>query len=300
MPAMVPPDVDDAMLAQPQATNDSAERGAPYLPFAPPFRLSLGLMPLSEADWLEVGPDIAARLKEKRDLLAAHHDEVFAALPAATAPSAELLAVLEDHLARHHPALLSGEDGLHPLDRCGRLVAEDFCLLVEQEGRLILAGASLSAPARWRLAEKLGRPVAALHAPVPGYDTALARPVDRFLAHLREGRLAWRLNWGILDHPARCQPAALHGSEPITAANAGAQLWLRVERQTFRKLHETGAIVFAIGTHITRLDRAIAAAAEATALAELIRTMPADMLHYKKIAPFAEPLLAWLEARIRA
>jgi hypothetical protein len=285
-----------------------------YFPFAGgPFRMALGLMPLAEPDWIETDAEFAAQLAEKRALLATRHDEAFAALGVADAPAAELLDLLTAHLPRHHAelfrrdasAILNRATGerwelpprdLHPLELCGRLVQEDFCLLLDG----VLVGATLAAPARWRLAEKIGRPVAALHAPVPGYDATLARPVDRFLAHLKDGRLAWRLNWGILDHPARFQPVALHGGEPVTAANAGALLWLRVERQSFRKLPRTGAVVFAIRTHISRLDQAVTGVADAAAVVETLRTMAPEMQRYKQIEPFAEPLLAWLEAWLRA
>lgn len=291
---------------------------APYLPFAQgAFRLGMGLMPLSEAAWFEIDAAMAAELAEKRALLAERHGEVFAALPAADEPAAELLALVVPHLLRHHADVFSGDAArignritgedwdlappdLHPLDLCGRLLQEDFAILVPTGPDYLLAGASLAAPARWRLAEKIGRPLATLHAPVPGYAAALARPVDRFFAHLKPGRLVWRVNWGVVDHPARFQPVPRHGSEPITAARAGELLWLRVERQTLRKLARTEAVVFTIRTHITRLDRAIETAEAAGALLETIRTMPAEMQRYKQIAPFAPALLAWLDARLRA
>ena len=149
--------------------------GAPYLPFADGrFRLAMGLMPLRPADWLEPDGNFAADLAAKRALLASRPGEVFAALPGAAAPAAELLTLLAAHLALHHPALfrrdgdhlhnlLTGErwdvarPALHPLDLCGRLAQEDFCLLRGEDGPPILLGATLCAPARWRLADKLGR-----------------------------------------------------------------------------------------------------------------------------------------------
>lgn len=135
------------------------------------------------------------------------------------------------------------------------------------------------------------------HAPVAGYGATLARPVDRFFDQLKPGRLVWRLNWGIVDSPARFQPVALPAPAPITAASAGEQLWLRVERQTLRKLPQTEAVVFTIRTYITRLDRAITAPTAAAELAGAVRALPIEMLRYKQIAPFAPALLTWLAAR---
>ena len=236
------------------AARSSVEpEGAPYLPFEDGrFRLAMGLMPLAPVDWLEIDGNLARDLAAKRALFDTRHGEVFGALPGAEAPASELLALLADHLVQHHPALFrragdllhsaaTGESWdvahppLHPLDLCGRLVQEDFCLLAAEDGGSFrLIGATLCSPSRWRLADKIGRPLAAIHAPVPGYAETLERPVDRFFAALKPGRLVWRLNWTIVDDPTPFQPARIPGTAAITAANAGAHLWLRVERQTLR------------------------------------------------------------------
>jgi dimethylamine monooxygenase subunit A len=289
--------------------------GAPYLPFAGGgFRLAMGLMPLSEPDWIEIDGEFADHLAEKRGLLATSHDAVFAVRPEADGPASELLALLAHHLPLHHPDhfrragaslanLVTGEiwdvarPVLHPLDLCGRLVQEDFCLLRRDGDRHILVGASLCAPARWKLADKIGRALIEIHAPVAGYRATLARPVDRLFDQLKPGRLVWRLNWGIVDSPARFQPVQSPAPAAITEAAAGERLWLRVERQTMRKLPQSEAVVFTIRTHVARLDRAIVAPDAAADLASALRSMPAEMQRYKQIAPFAPALIAWLEAR---
>lgn len=277
------------------------------------FRLTMGLMPIAECDWLEAGPTLGDTLAAKRILLETRHDEVFQALPESDAPAAELLGLVAAHLSRHHgtkfrrerDALFNAVTGerwdlagspLHPLDLAGRLVTEDLCLLRRAGDRHVLVGASLCAPAHWRLAEKLGRPLSAIHAPVPGYEEALGTPVERLLAGLKAGRIVGRFNWGIADDPEPFQPSAETPPARLTEAEVGEKLWLRVERQTLRRLPNTGAVVFTIGTHITRLDRAIDSAAEARDLASAIAGMPEEMRVYKRIAPVAGPLLAWLAA----
>ncbi len=290
--------------------------GAPYLPFeGGRFRLAMGLMPLPVAEWIEIDRRFAADLAAKRSLLATRHDEVFAALPEAADASAELLALLARHLPQHHPGTFDrvgdlltnkataetwdvAQPALHPLDLGGRLVQEDLCLLLaEGSGPYRLVAASLCSPARWRLADKIGRPLAQIHAPVAGYAAKLEAPVDRFFALLKPGRLVWRLNWGIVDDPAPFQPVARPAAAPITAATAGERLWLRVERQTLQRLPESGAVVFTIRTHITRLDAAIRSPVSAAELAGALRDMPEDSRRYKHIAPIAAALLAWLDER---
>jgi len=286
-----------------------------YLPFiGGGFRLSMGLTPIPERAWLEPGSKLAAELAAKRNLLAARHDEVFCALPEAAAPSAELLQLIASHLSHHHPSafrlagdrlanLVTGENwnlaqpALHPLDIAARLVPEDLCLLQSVGDRYRLIGASLCSPARWLLAEKIGRPITAIHDAVPGYAESLVRPVDQFFATLKPHRLVCRFNWGIADDPAPFQPVAPALTIEATAENAGENLWLRVERQTLRKLPESGAVVFTIRTYITRLDEAIQSTASARDLAAAIRAMPPDMQRYKRIAPYETALLAWLDRR---
>jgi hypothetical protein len=273
----------------------------------------MGLMPLALADWFELDDEIAADLAAKRALLAARHDEVFAALPEADEPAAELLALLAAHLVEHHPAIFARDGGgrlvnaataerwdvaapgLHPLDLAGRLVQEDLCLLAASDAGPVLVAATLCSPARWRLRDKIGRPLDAIHDPVPGYAEALRRPVDRFLALLKPEKPVWRLNWGVMDDPEPFQPEARPAPAPVTAANAGETLWLRVERQTLRRLPATGAAVFTIRTHITRLDAAIRSPDSAAALACAVRDMPDASRDYKRIAPVAPALLAWLD-----
>ena len=71
----------------------------------------------------------------------------------------------------------------------------------------MFTAASLCFPSRWRLLDKIGKPLAAVHGPVPLYAERLAGPVDRFMRNLKPGHIASRLNWSLLDDPALFQPA---------------------------------------------------------------------------------------------
>jgi hypothetical protein len=293
----------------------SGQDRAPYLPFdGGRFRLNMGLMPLPPETWIEIDRHFTASLAVKQALLASRRGEVFAALPEAEASAAELLALLGRHLPQHHAAYFR-RDGdrmlnlataetwdlahrqLHPLDLAGRLVQEDLCLLLPQEETYRLVAASLCSPNRWQLGDKLGKPLAAVHDPVPGYAATLQRPVDRFLARLTAEKPVWRLNWGITDDPTPFQPVPRPGAGAITAETAGERLWLRVERQTLRRLPASGAVVFTIRTYITRLDAAVVGGASAADLAGALRDMAPATQAYKHIAPIAPALLAWLDGR---
>ena len=278
------------------------------------YRLAMGLTPQSEAEWLAPDASLHEILAEKRKLLATRHEWVFRALHEASAASVELLQLLAGHLARRFPGLYrldgvglfngAGNETwdidvppLHPLDVAGRLVAEDLCLLQASDEGYRLIGASLCFPNRWQLEEKIGQPLDSIHAPVPGFAPALQRPVAHFFAALKPGRILARVNWGIADDPTLFQPVSRNADAAITAENAATALYLRVERQTLRRLPQSEAVLFTIRTEITPLDRVIATRDDAIDLAGAVRDMSPEMLRYKHLTAVLPALLAWLETR---
>jgi hypothetical protein len=287
-----------------------------YRPFLDgPFRLHMGLRALDPADWIERGDDLAHQLGRRRALLDERQDEVFGALPESLPGQGETLTLLLEHLLRHFPDDYAEEGSrvVHratgegfaraafadrPLELAGRLVQEDLCLMQKGEAGYRLVAAVLCFPSRWRLSDKLGRPLDAIHEPVPGFDQHLASPVGRFFARLDAGRPVWRVNWSLVDTPElfllpdhRARPYEL-GPE-----DAGERIWLRVERQTLRRLPVTGDVLFTIRTHVERLAEALDGPSSAAAMAARIREMPDAIARYKNIAPARASLLAWLDQR---
>jgi hypothetical protein len=285
----------------------------PYSFLDGPYRLAMGLHALAEPDWLDLGSDAAHQMAERRRLLAERPAEVLAALPESVPAQRELFALVLEHLAQRYPDrwrrdgaalvdLASGErippDPAEPLMTLGGMVQEDFCLMQAGAAGYRLTAAVLCFPTHWRLADKLGRPLDTIHAPVPGFDVRLGRPVDRFFAALQVDRPVWRANWSIVDTPELFRPPELRRRRrAIAAAQAGEQLWLRVERQTLRRLPGCGAVVFGIRNHVEPLAAVTAAPEVAQALALRIREMPADMADYKGLTSIRAPLLDYLERR---
>jgi dimethylamine monooxygenase subunit A len=279
------------------------------------YRLAMGLTPLNEAEWLVPDASLPEILAEKRRLLATRSESVLRVLPEASAASVELLQLLAGHLPRHFPSIYRlGKDGqltntashetwnidgppLHPLDIAGRLVAEDLCLMQASDAGYRLIGATLCFPNRWQLEEKIGQPLDFIHAPVPGFAPALERPVAHFFAALKPDRILARVNWGIADDPTRFQPIGRDADAAITPETAGSALYLRIERQTLRRLPESQAVLFTIRTEIMPLGQVIATPANAVGLAAAIRDMSPAMLRYKHLTAVAPALLAWLETR---
>ena len=180
------------------------------------FKLKLGLRARSEAEWLpsnDLFGNQAARAEQvalKTELLAKHHQDVFSAMPNTNAAGDEVLAMVRQHLAAyqnyhpHNDSMAASDAGVHPLDRAARLVPEDLLLLepfsesATDHATAVkwhLVAASLCFPAHWVLAEKMGKPLAAIHSPVPHYDERLAGQVDRFFDKMTIGPISSRMNW---------------------------------------------------------------------------------------------------------
>jgi hypothetical protein len=287
-----------------------------YRPFLDgPWRLAMGIKALDLADWIEIDERFAPQLAARKQLLDAQRSDVLAALSESGPGQRELLELLLDHLPERFPEHYRRHDGRienritgerfalaawddAPLELAGRLVQEDLCLMQRGEAGYRLVAAALCFPAHWRLSDKLGRPLEAIHGPVPGFSERLAGPVDRFFASIQVARPVWRVNWSLVDQPTLFLPPEHRGHpQPISAARAGEQLWLRVERQTLRRLPRSGDVVFGIHTYVDPLADAIDSAEAARALALRIREMPEPMARYKSILPIRAPLLAWLDRR---
>ena len=261
----------------------------PYAPWVDP-RLSRkpGTLPLDPADWIESGPDRATQMAYRKHLIAGERGTVFAALPESAAAQAELLDILAAHLG-----VLPPRTDEPPLLIAGRLVQEDFCLMQQrapgEEYRL--TAAILCFPSRWSLAEKIGRPLTAIHDPVPEYGDDLAKRVNRLFDGIRADRPLWRANWTI--HPT--DELFLPSGEIRENAPGGGALFIRVERQTFLRLPRTGAVVFGIRTHVDPLDAL--SSAEAAALHAALAERTAEETAYRGGGDLHAAAMASLAAR---
>ncbi len=277
--------------------------------------MAMGLVSVPEPEWFEIDSHYPADVAERHRLLADRHGQVFGAEGGSEQAGAETLSMVTKHLTRVHPGwftrdgasihnLLTGEhwdsQAHDPLELAGRLVQEDLCLIEAFPDGPRLTAAVLCFPSRWRLHEKLGRPLAEVHANVPFYGDRLARPVDRFMAHVRPGHIAARLNWSMMDDPTLFQPTGKWRTEhdaTITEHNAGDRLFLRVERQTLRRLPVSGAVLFGIRVHVYPLAAAVTTPGIASSLAAAVRALPEETAHYKSLPMFQAALLAWLDRR---
>jgi hypothetical protein len=237
--------------------------------------LKIGLAVLDETEWLQPAPDLATR-----NAAFDAYPESVEATPAAAAPGEELAALL-------------GTSG--GLEGAARSTWEDICLLTRRPDEEVyrLVGAAVAFPTDWRIADKLGRPMIALHNPIHGYAEQIGSPVDQFMAKLKPGRIYGRCNWFIAPTDALRWVAGPpdEAFAHVTAGNAGDTLYVRSERQTMRKLPESGAIVFTIGIYVAPL--ASLSPENIGRLAESVATIPEAEADRRGAQYFAPQLQAY-------
>jgi hypothetical protein len=203
-------------------------------------QLRMGLVKLEERDWRDPAPDLTARAEGF-----AEWPQGVQLTPEVAEPGRELAAML-------------GTDGALP--EAALATHEDLCLLTKREGEEVyrLIGAAVAWPSDWHPGEKIGLPLRALHAPIAGYEEQLATGVDRFMETLRPGPIYGRCNWFIAATGERRWLADKPPAEAfahVTPENAGETLFVRSERQTLRRLPQTGAILFGIGIYVEPLGK---------------------------------------------
>ena len=278
------------------------------LPFdGKPHRWTMGLRPLALEDWLWLDERYETEIALRRQLLDQRHDEVFQIRPEAEAASSEVLELVLAFLEKQHPErfqhiqeyqpLILGNYSfeeetaeLHPLELAGRLVQE--------AGEYRLTAAVLCFPTRWNLREKIGHPMSEIHDPVPGYREQINAPVNQFMRRLKPEKPMWRVNWSLNEDPTLFQPGS-HGSaeaaSQITPENAGAEVFLRLERQTLRRLPQTEAILFTIRILQCPLEQLNVS--EAHQLAQTLLHWPHDLRTYKSFPVYGPAVLSYLDGR---
>ncbi|WP_417678518.1 heme-dependent oxidative N-demethylase family protein [Roseibium sp.] len=291
-----------------------AFRHTPYDGSKRPF--TVGLEPVDVSRWLDPDGHLVVHLKRKAELLETVHSRVFRAESGTEAAQREVLDLILEDLAAHHRATHSVSsdvvevlnDGPRvrltdyaPLEAASRLVQEDLVLMRKGEDGYRLAAASLCFPSSWSLAEKFGRSMHAIHDNVPGFNDGRMGPVvARIFDNLTADQLVGRYNWSIYDDPDLHHPQAKQLAPQIEEKGAGAlaHLFVRVERQTLRRLPKSGDILFTIKIHhdpISLLKTHERGAELAAGLAAQLRELDDRQIAYKGLTQYRTAIAEELE-----
>lgn len=271
-----------------------------YLPFLQDQQfLYMGLRRLQLKNWLEPDDNWLQVYLHKQQVLNSRYRHCVAELPESLIAQKELQGLVRSHLLTDHANEfgLRDENIFHRLsdttvqcetnsiiDLIGRWISDDICILQDSPGGYRLTAASLCSPSHWLLEEKLGQTLDDIHASLPGYrQSTLSRQMNRFFSRLRVENPVWRANWSINSHPGLMQrPDTPHRSDPDSDP-----LWLRVERQSLRRLPETQAICFTIRIYLYALEDVLALPEAATALKQTLENLNPAERRYKSLASVA-------------
>lgn len=270
------------------------------VPLTPkPFRMVVGTRPTSE--WLLPGSDHPEQLPVKAELLRTRPGDVLAALPGAE----EGIAALAEMVRQAVPDLESGADHeLPPKYYQGRpaereladvslRVQEDLCLMQRRSHQWRLWAAAVCFPSGWRVADKIGAGLDAIHNPVPGYAARLARASTQALDRVAAGdAIVERFNWVLVDSPRLV--VAEGGVDGQSDPAPPEQLWLRTERQTMRPVPDGLGVVFTIRTFLTPL--ADLTGREQRALRESLRGVSDELAEYRSSLGYRDAVASWLAA----
>jgi hypothetical protein len=295
----------------------------PYDGSARPF--TIGLKPLAPHAWIEIDHTLARYLAEKEALFARLPQTVFRARSDTPPAQREVLDLLADYLPNRFADIYRREDDsilVRPLGRRVRLesddpaplrtasllVPEDLVLMRRVEDGWRLVAASLCFPSSWSLAEKFDRPLQDIHQPVPGFGsgTRTATVINRIFDNLSPTQPVWRMNWSLAIDPSLHLPLSEverrdrtdAGTPRFPAVDLAARTFIRVERQTLRRLPLSGDILFTIRIYVDPLavlfchpERRRLAAGFAAQLSAL----NSEQLAYKGLAADRDRLVAELQ-----
>jgi hypothetical protein len=260
----------------------------------------MGTRALPEEQWLVYDHLAHDELLLRRRLLSEQRDHVFACTAYAEKPAQEAGDLVDRWLSAQVPV---GEhepetEEAHPLAIAGTRIQEDLCLMVRHDDAWRLEGAILCFPSLWLLSEKLGLPTALVHEPVPYYAEELSQKVDTLFDRLPTGKLVWRRNVSVW--PTLLLWAPCHALESTSHADAALHdgvppLWIRSERQTLRRLPETGAILFTIRVQTVPVAVLADRPDRARDLAAWFRS-PIGEVRRRQLGSHLDDLLPWLDA----
>ncbi len=270
-----------------------------------PFRLNMGLRSLELAHWLEAGEDLTPQIIERQHLIESSREVVYQELPGYKGAIAELvqriienLQVFHDrdytftsntlkHLPTDSTVSLNSEDVLLQL---ASVIAEDLVVLSREEDEWKIVAGAVIFPSRWKLSEKIGKGMDAVHTPVPGYATALAPYMTATFDKVTVDRPVWRKNWSLHSTEHLHQPTSIH--EPA----APGDYWWRTERQTLTRSRAGDFMYFTIRNRAEPL-KWIKSDPESSALfAQTLASYSPETIEYKGLVKDHQAIVDYLRS----
>ncbi len=288
------------------------------LPIHQPYKngkggVDIGLKPIDDYSWLEIDNLFEEEISLKKRLYEEKKDQVLITPVESISIQKEVLDIVLVHLNEFYSdsyrinkdsvEVLKSKtnyffkDFENPLELASLLVQEDLIIMQPKKDVFYLKSASLCAPTRWSLKEKFNLSLSEIHKEVPGYKEKIDLRVNNIFQNLPDQKIFERYNWSIFDSPELFQPI---GSKTLVEIKNidPEDLYLRVERQTLRRLKDSRSILFTVRVHVDPMSSILSDKNIIMDLIKAIQNLEEDMKNYKVIQPFEEKLIKWLKLKI--
>ena len=274
--------------------------------------VDIGLKPIQKESWLEIDNLFSTEIAEKKKLLKNKRSDVLITPSSSFSIQKEVLTTILGHLQLFHANLFNinnetveiiktkeiynHQNFPNPLELASLLVQEDLIIMKQIEEDYHLESASLCAPTRWSLKDKFRESLSRIHKEVPGYEQKIGKRVDSIFSNLPDDKIFERFNWSIFDSPELFQP--INSKTLVEIRDLRPQeLFIRVERQTIRRLEQSKSVLFTVRVHVDPITAILDSKRSIEDLITAISNLDLDMKNYKVITPFEENLINWLKSK---
>ena len=274
--------------------------------------VDIGLKPIQIESWLEIDNLFSTEIAEKKKLLKNKRSDVLITPSSSFSIQKEVLTTILEHLQLFHANLFNinketveiiktkeiynHQKFPNPLELASMLVQEDLIIMKQIEEDYHLESASLCAPTRWSLKDKFRESLSEIHKEVPGYEQKIGKRVDSIFTNLPDDKIFERFNWSIFDSPELFQP--INSKTLVEIRDLRPQeLFIRVERQTIRRLEHSKSVLFTVRVHVDPITAILDSKRSIEDLITAISNLDLDMKNYKVITPFEENLINWLKSK---
>jgi hypothetical protein len=289
-----------------------------YYPFnGSKNRLRLGLTSIPASEWIQYEDDFPKRISEKKNLICEQRNRVIQCIDGSEAAQNELLQNILSYVGEYRSDLFAVNENTvishlddneyefsryeyTPLELVSYLVPDDFCLLEKFNDDYHLTAASVCNPTYWELSEKVGHSLKDIHAPIPNLEGKIGRMIRHFFTKLKVDDYFQRSNWFLMttsDLPLFKDSYNLNNEiEDLNIDNIEKKLFLRTERQSFRKLKNTENIAFGIKIYVSPISIVKKHTAIAEDLIIAINTMNVDQKQLLGIDSYEKLLESYLHS----
>ena len=270
-----------------------------------PFRLNMGLRSLEDALWIEGGSDLNQQIQERVALAEESREIVYQELPGYRPAIEELASRIAKNLTDfHHQTYAVTKDSITCLSenltvdlsasdvllKLASIIGEDLVVLAREDGEWKIVAGAVLFPSRWKLSEKIGKGMDAVHTPVPGFAEALAPYMTATFDKITADRPVWRKNWSLHSTSDLHQPTSIHA--PATPEN----YWWRTERQTLTRATCGEFLYFTIRNRAEPLSWITENPESAALFAQTLESLLPETIEYKGLVSDHQKIIDYLRS----